>query len=41
VKATVPAVAIALPAQFKLLLDKQAGVQRNCSVIWRNALRSA
>ena len=28
---------IALPRQFKLLLDKQAGVTRNCSVIWRNA----
>jgi hypothetical protein len=28
---------IALPAQFKLLLDKQASVPRTCSVIWRNA----
>ena len=35
--ARVDATDIALPAQFKLLLDKQAGVLRNCSVIWRNA----
>ena len=35
--ARVDATDIALPRQFKLLLDKQAGVTRNCSVIWRNA----
>jgi hypothetical protein len=35
--ARVDAKDIALPAQFKLLLDKQAGVLRTCSVIWRNA----
>jgi hypothetical protein len=28
---------IALPSQFKLLLDEQIGVARNCAVIWRNA----
>jgi hypothetical protein len=35
--ARVDAKDIALPSQFKLLLDKQIGVTRNCSVIWRNA----
>jgi hypothetical protein len=28
---------IALPLRFKLLFDKQAGITRNCSVIWRSA----
>ncbi len=35
--ARVDATDIALPFQFKLLLDKQIGVTRNCAVIWRNA----
>lgn len=28
---------VALPLRFKLLFDTQAGVTRNCSVIWRKA----
>ena len=35
--ARVDAKDIALPGQFKLLLDKQAGILRTCTVIWRNA----
>jgi hypothetical protein len=35
--ARVDAADIALPAQFKLLLDRQAGILRTCQVIWRNA----
>jgi hypothetical protein len=35
--ARVDAKDIALPVQFKLLLDKQAGMLRTCSVIWRDA----
>lgn len=36
--ARVDATDLALPGQFKLvMLDKQAGLLRNCAVIWRNA----
>lgn len=33
--ARVDATDIALPGQFKLLLDKQAGILRTCTIVWR------